>query len=532
MSDQADFDALIEEFYPVWFRFHPDLAVSLGVDGCESPLPATDDDDLAALGVWLENFFLAVAEVDATTLDPDREIDRRLVLEAAQLEYRELLTRDWRHLDPIRFLPVHEVFLLTLHPPEGLRESMLRLLRAVPAHLRQARARLGQTAELVAAETVRVAEAEAGAGADYLQQLAGSVWLRHKCGGGEMRAACDEAIDAVRRYASMLRQEITPRAQGALGSGEEHLRLVLSHRHGIDLSPDSLRTYLQALYRDTRRRLDRHQREHAGELDAAERYAGDRRLQVYREEVNRLREHLRRGALVSLPGEPLRIVERPACPQPGACGSGYLRDAERHGGVFFISGLHRGGERGESRAEIRGHCVRQGWAGAHLLAFGGGEHARALPRRLAPADVFAEAWDLYVRQFLSGMGYLDIGDRLVELEHQLHAINLALVDLDLNLGRSDAKWALRRLAETQPDADQALRQLVDLGRRPGDALAGVVGWMLLHQARELQQTADPEFSVGEFHDALLRQGPVPPALLIPHLFGDKLWDRVQRELAV
>ena len=128
MSDRDEFDALIEEFYPVWFRFHPDLAVSLGIKGGESPLPATDDDDLAALGIWLESFFLAVAEIDKKALDPDRRIDRRLVLEAAQLEYRELLTRDWRHLDPIRFLPVHEVFLLTLHPPDSLRETLLSLL--------------------------------------------------------------------------------------------------------------------------------------------------------------------------------------------------------------------------------------------------------------------------------------------------------------------------------------------------------------------------------------------------------------------
>jgi uncharacterized protein (DUF885 family) len=530
MSDREEFDALIEEFYPVWFRFHPDLAVSLGIKGGDSPLPATDDDDLSALGVWLENFFLEVAEIDASALDPDRRIDRRLVLESAQLEYRELLTRDWRHLDPIRFLPVHEVFLLTLHPPESLRETMLSLLKAVPGHLRHARARLGRSAELVSPDMVRVAVEEAAAGADYLTQLAGSAWLRHKCGGAGMHQACDEAVEAVRGYQALLRDEIAPRAQGPLGCGEEYLSLVLRHRHCIELSPDSLRTYIQALFRDTKRRLDRHRQEHAGELARAECFSGDRRLKVYREEINQLREYIRRRGVVSLPGEPLRIVERPACPQPGECGSGYLRDTERHGGVFFISGKG-GGEGGETRAQIRSHCIRQGWSGAHLLAFGGGEQARALPRRLAPAGAFAEAWDLYVRQLLSGIGYFGPGDREVELAHQLHAINLALVDLDLNTG-GDVAWALRRLNETEDDEHHAHRQMVELARRPGDALAGVVGWMLLHQARELQQAVNPEFSVGEFHDSLLRQGPVPPSLLIPHLFGDELWMSVQKELAV
>ncbi len=526
----AAFDSLLDEFYPVWFRYHPDLAISLGVTGFDSLLPATDDDDLAALGGWLENLIVALRELDEQALDDERRIDHCLLLEAAQLEYLELYTRDWRHLDPTRFLPVQEIFLLTLHPPCELKDTLLRLLQSVPSYLRHARIQLAHKPELISPQMADVALDEADNGISYLKSLGTSVWLRNKCGGEEVRGACDAAVGAIQDYAETLREAVRPKAGGVLGCGETHFNRLLAHRHFIDLPLDSLRTYIQAMYRDTKRRLAAHQ---TLEMVREPRFSGERRLNVYREEVNRLRALVRRNSFIDLPEAPLRIVERPICPRPGVCGSGYMKELEREGGVLFISG-HEGDdpESGETRAMIRSHCIRQSWTGAHLLAFTGVGRAVSLPRRLAPVESFGLAWDLYIRQFLTGVDYLDEADQRVQLEYQLHALGMALLDIDLNTGRLSAIQALEWLGELEQDADEAMRKLVDLARRPADALAGVVGWMLLHQARALQQQDQRGFSTGDFHNLLLKQGAVPPSLLIPVLFGVELWDRIKEELAV
>lgn len=540
MSERAAFDALIAEFYPVWFRYHPDVALALGVPGFENRLPAADDDDVSALGSWLENMVVTLGELDCSALDPDRLLDYRLLLEAVQVEYQELLLRDWRHLDPTRFLPVQEIFQLTLHPPEELRDILLNLLRTVPGYLRQARTRLVELPQLVAPQMVSVAMEEAEAGVDYLRALVNSSWLRHQCYGcGEIQAVCDDAITAIEAYVDHLRENIAPKARGRLGCGAAHFRCLLERRHFVDIPAEGLRTYLEALYRDRFRLLEEqaHAMGIAGEpgfvlahLERRDAYRGDQRLQIYREETNRLWDFVRRRGFITLPEQPFRIIERLACPRPGRCDSGYLQEADRRGGIFFISGQSDTGA-GEPRSIIRSHCIRQGWLGAHQLNFGGGEQARGLPRRLAPAAAFATAWDLYIRQFLLGEGYWGDEDRLVQLLHQLKAMRLAILDLDLNLGRIEARRALERIGELEPDPSRALRHLVDLARHPGDALAGAVGWLLMHQAREVQQR-DAEFSIGEFHDRLLSQGPVPPALLIPHLFGDRVWQRVGEELTI
>jgi len=542
MSEGAAFDALVEEFYPVWFRYHPDAALALGVPGYQGRLPAAGDDDQSALGGWLENLVVALGEIDAPALDPERRLDYRLLLESAQLEYQQMLLRDWRHLDPTRFLPVEEIYQLTLHPPEGLREVLLNLLRTVPAHLLQARGRLAELPQLVAPQMVRVAMEEAEAAVGYLRALVDSSWLRQRCHDcSEVVSACNEAIIAIHGYVDHLRADVAPKARGRLGCGGVQFRCLMERRHLVEIPLEGLRTYLEAAYRDTLRLLEEKARAMGiapapdqvfAHLQRGEVYSGERRLEVYREEAGRLRDFVRLHRFVTLSDQPFRIVERPACPRPGQCDNGYMQTADHSSGVFFISGWSAAESRdGEPRPLIRSHCISQGWLGAHLLHFSGDEEERSLPRRLAPAAAFGTAWDLYIRQFLLGVEYWDGEDRLVQLLYQLKALRLAMLDMDLNLGRIEGPRALERIAELEPDPTRALRQLVALARHPGDAMAGAVGWLLLHQTRELLQREEG-FDPGEFHDRLLSQGPVPPALLIPHLFGEALWRGVQAELTI
>ena len=542
MSEAAEFDALTKEFYPVWFRYHPEVAAALGVPGYESRLPAAEDDELGALGVLLESMIVALGELEFSDLDADRRLDYQLLMATVQMEYHELQRRDWRHLDPTRYLPIQGIFRLTLHPPLALCEILLELLRMVPGYLRRARGRLAECQPLLAPEMVGVAMEEADAGVNYLRDLAEGAWLRQKCGGSsEIQSACDEAVAAIQGYVDTLCRDIAPRAQGVLGCGEKHFLRLLEQRHFVDIPLDGLRTYLDALYQDKFRQLEAQAQSIgiAGEpgfvlahLQRLPAYYGERRLQVYREETNRLRDFVHQRGYLTLPEQPFRIVERPACPRPGLCDSGYLDEPQRRGGVFLITGREgEDGRFGEPRSRIRSHCIRRGWTGDHLLAFGGGEGARELPRRLAPVAAFAIAWDLYFRQFLLGTDYCGEEDRLVQLLYQMQALRLALLDLDLNLGLIGARQAFEGITELHPDPSQALLKLSGLARNPGDALVGAVGWLLMHQAREMLQHGE-DFIVGEFHERLLSQGPLPPALLLPHLFGGDLWHRVRDELTI
>ena len=138
-------DALVREFYQVWFRFHPERAIEVGVSGYEGRLPAVDDDDVGALTGWLETAIVELEETDYEGLDGDERIDLRLLFGACHLEHRDLLEADWRHRDPVSFLPTPVIHQLMVFPQAQLRGALESCLAAVPEHLRHARAQVVTT---------------------------------------------------------------------------------------------------------------------------------------------------------------------------------------------------------------------------------------------------------------------------------------------------------------------------------------------------------------------------------------------------
>ena len=237
----AELDALAEEFYEVWFRYHPDLALAAGVKPARGWLPAQDDDDLAALRGWLEALILGLDEIDFDALDPDRQADFELMLGAARVEHAELLDYDWRCTDPGRFLPLAEIHRLTLDPPELLRDPLVEMLSAMPERLRQAQAVLRAQPQTLAPVLVRAAIREADSGCFYLRDLIRSPWLRQRCYGlVELETLAEGAGAALAGYRDFLIRDSVPVARGGLGCGSEHLRRRLGHLHFMDVDPLAL----------------------------------------------------------------------------------------------------------------------------------------------------------------------------------------------------------------------------------------------------------------------------------------------------
>lgn len=532
----AAFDTLVEEFFSVWFRYHPDVAAEAGVCGFERLLPAQSDDEVSALGSWLESLVVAIEELDYLALDATRRIDLQLMFSAARVEHQELLEHDWRHRDPLRYLPVGEIFQLTLRQPEDVRDALAGLLRQVPVYLRRALSQLRAMAELIAPESLVAAADEAERGRCYLRELAGSYWMRRHCHGwSEIEGLVDSACDAFAAYREALRGEIAGRAAGPLGCGENHLRFLLRHRHFMELNPERVRVLLGDLLARTEEDLRGVCTGMGFTLDravanlAADAVPDGRRLETYRQESERLLGFLREAGLFQIPDAPLRISERPACPLPLRFGADYVPDREAGAGTFFL-GVAAGVTRGESLAEVRGRCLDKTWGGAHLLAFAAGDAGWRLPRRLCGGASLVGGWRLYLSERLEALGYLESAHRLLALLQRQWAIRGALLDLDLHLGLVAGADALARL-DGIPGADTL--DLVRLARRPGDALAAVLGWQAMSRARDLLLRRDGDaFMESAFHDGLLSRGRIPVPLVLTSELGEDAWREIRDGLGI
>lgn len=518
MTDEAAaFDALAEEFFSVWFRYHPDVAAEAGIGGFGRLLPAQSDDEPSALGAWLETLVVALEELDYGALDADRQLDLRLMFGAARVEHQEMLERDWRHRDPLRYLPVGEIYHLTLQPPPDIRDLLTTLLSALPEYLRLALSQLRPMAELVAPAVVEAAVDEAELGRCYLRELADSPWLRGHCWGfSEIEALVQNACAALAAYAESLRTEIADRAAGPPGCGEPHLQFLFRHRHFVELDTRRARARLEEA-------LDRCEDELQSACATVGITAGDvrrrleatsvepsRRLDVCRAESERLAGLLRRSGLFSLPSAELRVSAHPGCPRPRGLGNGYRADLDAGVGTWFLGAAKGHGP--EPLACLRARCLDHTWGGTHLLAFSAEDACRRLSRRLCDGASLTGAWRLYLRERLAGLGLLETDDYLLALCERREAIQRGLLDLDLQLGFVSDLAAMMRLAH---EAGCGESDLVRLVRRPGEALAGVLGWLDLKRARERAVSVEGKrFSEHAFHHRLLAAGPIPLALAL------------------
>lgn len=532
MSDAALFDALSAEFYGVWFRYHPERALSSGVPGYERLLPAQDDDDAGVLAAWLESLIVALEELDFAGLDSGRRLDMRLMFEEAQEEYEGLLERDWRHRDPLRFVPNREIFRLTCSSEEGLRDAIAGVMGSIPEYLRHASGQLVPLAELIAPALVTATVEASKEGVAYLRELADSGWLRSHChGNGELKDLCNGAADALAEFAGRLQGEVAPQARGPLGCGPRQWQFLLRKRHGLRAEAEDVRSFLSAeleaaagTVADAARAL--------GVLASADGVSevlqrdppldGDARLQFYRDECARLHTQLVRTGLAPLPEAPLRVLDRPLCPHPAGCSVGYAADYAAGAGVFVIGA----GTSGEGRTLIRQRCLDQGWAGAHLLGFAGGALGKRLPRRLSASESLARGWGLYLRGQLLAQGPVTEVDRFLDLWHRWRQLRLAELDLMLHVDGMEEPRLAEQLASVERDPRRRQALLVDLARHPTDRVAGAVGWRILERVRGLWLASSGN-DLAELHRRLFAEGALPLPLIVEHTFGPNLWSRVR-----
>jgi uncharacterized protein (DUF885 family) len=520
MSEAAAiFDALAAEFFSAWLRYHPDRAIAAGIPGYAHLLPAQSDDDLAALGGWLETLVVALEELDYQSLDKQRRIDLRLMFGAARVEHRELLERDWRHRDPLRFLPLEAIYHLTLQASENVREPLAGVLAALPEYLRLALAHLRPMAELVAPELVEAAIVEAERGRAYLRELARSLWLRRQCHGwSELESLIEAARKSLALFAAALRSEIRPRAAGSLSCGEAHLRFLLRHRHFVELDLAEVRVALTDALADCEEALVRVCEDMKLRPGAAwahlhgHRVEPGARLDAYRYEIKRLQAFLHRTDVVSLPHAPLRVSERPPCPRPPRLIADYWPDLAAGYGTFFVTAAEAKDGRDEPQAVLRARCIDRTWGGAHLLAFATAGSPWRLPRQVNSADTFADAWGLYLREQLFSLGYLDEDDLLLALLQRTAAVRRAMLDLDLHAGIVGPASARERLAAIP--GSKAV-DLVTLSRSPGRALAAVLSWKALTKWRaEVSAREGAGYREWRFHDRVLAFGRIPVFLML------------------
>ena len=541
----ADPDKLIREYYQSWFRFHPEVAVDAGVEGYADRLMPCDDDDIGALTALDEMLLSALEEIDTDELDEDQRLDLDILRSAALLELKELVERDWRRRDPVRFLPVHAIYQLTLREVRDPPAAFAARLGAIPGHLRSARSHLQVEPEQVPPNWLQAAVAEARQGAAWLRQLHHHpVISRYR-----LDAELDAAAHALEDYARFLETDLARQAQGDHACGLDNFEMLLRHRHGLDVSADELHRLGQRLFEDTLDELRAVTRELQGDEDIdgltqkiqARHGDADGLLDAYRQGMEQARAFVAGRELVSLPErESLKVVETPLFLRHEIPFAAYLepaRNDSRQQGLYYVTLPENEAEMGEHNAiSLRHTCVHEAWPGHHLqfVTANLSPASSSLPRLLNPSATLYEGWALYCEQLMLEQGFLDAPEsRFILLKDRLWRALRIMLDVELHTRGLSLELASERMQLWLGfSPQQAMADLEWYTRQPTVPMGYATGWTLINACRSRLQSMEPGLVLRDFHDRLLSMGSVPVAMIIPRVFGKPLWDSVRREVFV
>jgi uncharacterized protein (DUF885 family) len=554
------FRAVVDDLLDGYFAHYPVLATEKGNHAHDHEWGDLSDAGRRDRLAWLAAADSQLQALDDAALSADERTDRRILrtqVAAMRFDEETLDEASWNPLSYVYLLGAGLFSLIArdFAPREERLRSMAARLRALPAALDQARARLdaGGARPTSRLHTEKAIERLPGIAdlADTAIEEASDVdaGLRD-----EVTAAADAAKRAVGAFGDWLGGELLPRATGDFRLGAELYGQKFRHALKTDLTPDELEARAASAYDRVRGEMVRLARElwpawvgdepmpDEGDrlvrrvLDAiaAEHPRADELLDFCRAETGRIEAFIRERDLIGLPDEPMQIVWTPK----------FLR---AFGGAMLIppGPLDRGldsffaitpmpddwsDERRESylreqnMRQLRLLTVHEAVPG-HFLQLAYANRSTSLVRAIFWSGVFAEGWAVYITQVMMDAGYGadDPALMLVHWKFYLRSITNTLMDLRIHAGSMTEAEAMELMVTGGFQEEGEAVNKWDRARLSSTQLCeyflGSVGMTALEaEARRRADEDGREFVYRPFLESVLGHGSPPLPVIRDLLF--------------
>jgi uncharacterized protein (DUF885 family) len=169
--------------------------------------------------------------------------------------------------------------------------------------------------------------------------------------------------------------------------------------------------------------------------------------------------------------------------------------------------------KGMSKTELEALAYHEALPGHHLqLAIQ--TELGDLPafRKFGGITAYSEGWGLYTEELGKDMGfYTDPYSDFGRLGMELWRACRLVVDTGIHDKRWSREKAIKYLTDNTPNPDSDIRKAIERYIvYPGQATAYMIGKLKIMELRaKAQKELGEKFTMGDFHDVILRSGPVP-----------------------
>ncbi len=169
--------------------------------------------------------------------------------------------------------------------------------------------------------------------------------------------------------------------------------------------------------------------------------------------------------------------------------------------------------KGMSKTELEALAYHEALPGHHLQLAIQTELGDVPPfRKFGSVTAYSEGWGLYTEELGKDMGfYTDPYSDFGRLGMELWRACRLVVDTGIHDKRWSREKAIAYLTENTPNPESDIRKAIERYIvYPGQATAYMIGKLKILELRERAQKAlGSKFTMGNFHDVILKSGPVP-----------------------
>jgi len=550
-ATDKQFDALCEQYYHSWFRYHPDEAVDVGVFDYADHLKSYEHDDIGALIVLNKKMYSALDELSLVELDEHRRVDYRIIKGAITIELHDLEDNDWRYRNPLEYVPVNAIYQLLIHPGPNVQESIKSRLELIPEYLRGAKVMLSQHPERVVPEWTVTARDISSTGANFIRGLTRHPLVTAKFSSpGGLQPLLDVAAAALNDFAHYLEADVLPLAQGKFASGNYRFERLLKEKHFLDADVDSILSYGESLAEKTEQALIAQSKEICGTEDVAKALlqvrskhpAASELLDTYRKRMQAAHAWLLKSEIVTVPErQSLKVQETPEFLReviPFAAYEPPMPLDKEQRGLYYVTTVEDENLLAEhNQYSIDLTSVHEAFPGHHLqFVIANQQTSNNVTRLLNASASMYEGWALYCEQLVFEQGlYNKKEHKFIMLRDRLWRALRIIIDVKIHTGQFTLEQAASLLVEKLGfDQSQAESEVNWYSSAAATPLCYAVGREIILQTREkVVAEGDAKLEkekLKRFHDALLSQGSIALPLVIENVFGKSVWQSVHDEI--
>jgi uncharacterized protein (DUF885 family) len=358
----------------------------------------------------------------------------------------------------------------------------------------------------------------------------------------EFKVVNQGAVRALTSYQAFLQGKLLPASKGDFRIGADNFRNKLMYEELVDIPLDRL---LEIGYADLRRNQER-LKEVAGQIDSSrtahevlaglekDHPAPDQLIKTFQNILETAREFIQQKHIISIPGGVAPTIEETppferalttaAMDAPG------VYETKATEALFNVTlpdpdwTTDRVNDWMESfnRGTMTSTAIHEVYPG-HFVQFLWWNQAPTKTRKLLYADTNSEGWAHYCEQMMLDEGYggSDLRLRLGQLQDALLRDARFIVGIEMHTGNMTLDQA-KEFFVTQGYQPQATAE-VEAKRGTSDPtyLVYTLGKLQIIKLREdYRKLRGDKFSLQEFHDEFMRQGPVPLKIIRKAMLGN------------